>query len=120
MSRLALVVVPFRRLAPHLGNPMAESSSQSDADPLLLELVAWAIQVASAYTPWETRCLAQAMACKAILRSRGIASTLYLGVDRDDDNDLQAHAWLRCGDKVLTGERPSAGFTVVARFAEQR
>ena len=60
------------------------------------------------------------MAGKAILRTRGISSTLYLGVDLDDDKDLQAHAWLRCGDKVLTGERPSAGFTVVAHFAEQR
>jgi hypothetical protein len=53
-----------------------------------------------------------------MLRRRGAASTLYLGLAKDRETQLQAHAWLRCGERILTGQRGMAGFTVISTFAE--
>lgn len=119
LARLALLVVPFRWTARRLGETMAESASDEPVDTEALEGIAWSIRTASASAPWQTKCLAQAIAAKAALRVRGVPSTLYLGVSRPGKAArLNAHAWLRCGDRILTGERSSGEFTVIASFAE--
>ncbi len=118
LARLALLLVPFRRLAPILGRKMAESPLEDPSDPDVLERVAWAVRVASRYTPWKTKCLTEAMAGKAMLRRRGLASTLYLGLAKGGDIGLEAHAWLRCGSRILTGGELMDRYSAVARFAE--
>ncbi|MBT8342095.1 MAG: lasso peptide biosynthesis B2 protein, partial [Desulfatitalea sp.] len=87
--------------------------------PILLRQVRWAIRAASRYAPWRCLCLEQAMTAKALLHRKGLQSTLYLGLTRDDAGALQAHAWLRCGSVVLTGGRDMARYTVVSTFAEK-
>ncbi|MGD8781902.1 MAG: lasso peptide biosynthesis B2 protein [Ignavibacteria bacterium] len=52
---------------------------------------------------------------KLILKKRNIPSTLYLGVKKDD-NKMEAHAWLRIGDKIITGKNVSEDFTVISYF----
>jgi hypothetical protein len=54
-----------------------------------------------------------------MLKRRRIAATLYLGVAKkeSDPEGLAAHAWLRCGDVILTGAAGHLHFTVVAAFA---
>lgn len=89
-------------------------------DPQQLRKVAWAVHKVSGYTPWESKCLVQAIAAKRMLKSRKIVSTLYLGVARNHSNELKAHAWLRSGPVYLTGGRGHESFTVVATFAEER
>jgi hypothetical protein len=48
---------------------------------------------------------------------RGIDNTLYLGVGRDETKGLVAHAWLRCGELILTGGGREH-FMVVGKFSE--
>ena len=118
LARLAIVVVPFRRLAPWLGATMAESPR---AEPRIGELgwrLGWAVRIASRYVPWQTRCLVRAIAGKMLLKRRGIPSTLYLGLAKEEDGQLAAHAWLRCGGRTLTGGRVGRKYTVIAKFAE--
>lgn len=120
ISRLATLLVPFRRMAPHLGRHMGQTPASIHPDlPELLRQVRWAIQTASRYAPWRCLCLEQAMTAKALLYRKGLQSTLYLGVARDDVDGLQAHAWLRCGSVILTGGRGMEKFTVVSTFAEK-
>lgn len=119
LARLAILLLPFKRIAPLLGRPMVESPLEDHAiDTVLLEAISWAAQTAGNHMPWGNKCLAQAMAGKAMLRRRGMRSTLYLGVARDGMQLMKAHAWLRCGGKILSGHRKMSGFTVVASFAE--
>lgn len=118
LARLALLFLPFRHLAPFLGRQMAQSPEEAGAAPAqLLERVSWAVAAASRHLPWECKCLAQALTGKAMLRRRGVPSTLYLGLAKGDAG-LQAHAWLRCGAHILTGRQGMAGFTIIATFAE--
>jgi hypothetical protein len=53
-----------------------------------------------------------------MLRRRGVPSTLYLGVMKDDTAGLSAHAWVRSGDVVLTGATGRERFTVISTFTE--
>jgi hypothetical protein len=119
-ARLAILSVPFRRIAPLLGQTMAESPSKDPESDVRAERISWAVQTAARHTPWESKCLAQALAGKLMLKLRGIASTLYFGVAKEGEASLSAHAWLRCGERVLTGGPVSDRFTMIASFAEVR
>ena len=106
LARLAILALPFRWIAPRLGRHVAGAApagAPGQADRL--RRIAWAVTAASRHTPWKSACLAQAIAAKVMLRLRGLPSTLYLGVAKDGDGGLDAHAWLRSGDLILTGER---------------
>jgi hypothetical protein len=70
-------------------------------------------------------CLVRAVTSKWLLALRGIPTTLYLGeqeIIRDDGNRrIRKHAWLRCGDRVVSGWGPHVkDFTEVARFGSRR
>ncbi|HEX8152694.1 MAG TPA: lasso peptide biosynthesis B2 protein, partial [Thermoanaerobaculia bacterium] len=86
----------------------------------VLRRIRWAIGAVSRRAPWRCLCLEQAVAAKMMLRTRGIASTLYLGVARDPGNAaVQAHAWLRCGSYYVTGGETRERYAVVSTFAEK-
>jgi hypothetical protein len=81
--------------------------------------VSQAVVRAARNLPWECKCLVQAMAGKAMLRLRGVSSTLYLGLAKGENEQLCAHAWLRCGNIILTGGRVNGQFTVVSFFGDE-
>ncbi|MEG0711156.1 MAG: lasso peptide biosynthesis B2 protein, partial [Niameybacter sp.] len=68
-------------------------------------------------TPWESKCLVQAMVAQYLLKRRRIATTLYLGVAKGSEGELKAHAWLRCGQMIVTGDGARRDYKEVARFA---
>ncbi len=119
-AKLLLLVVPFRWIAPRLGRPMTESAaSLTEPGSLLASRISWAVQSVAANVPLGLVCLPQAMAAKWMLRRRHLASTLYLGVARPDEAKFTAHAWLRAGNKILTGRAESRTHTTLASFAEE-
>lgn len=112
--------MPFRRLAPTFGRPQAETAGAiAPGDRAIAVQVSWAVQCAARHVPFGFVCLPQAVAAQRMLRRRGIASTLYLGVapDRKKPDAIAAHAWLRAGDKIVTGEREAAAHRQLASFA---
>ena len=77
LSRLAILTVPFRWIAPCLGTHMA-GSHENDlaAGRESVRSVSRAIRTMSRHLPWECKCLAQAISGKMMLRRRQIPSTL--------------------------------------------
>jgi len=75
--------------------------------------VLWAVESVGA-KPWlNALCLPRALAIHAMLRRRGIASRLCLGVAREGQA-LIAHAWVEIGEAVSD---PQTGrFTRLAEF----
>ena len=119
-AKLLLLLVPFRWLAPHLGLAQRESPAAiTPAELDLAEHVSWAVQTVAAHVPLGFVCLPQAIAAKWMLRRRHMASTLYLGVTRPAEVKFTAHAWLRAGDKILTGQAESRMHSTLATFAEE-
>jgi hypothetical protein len=82
-------------------------------------MIGQAVCAAANYTLWKSVCLSQAVAAQWMLKRRNIAGTLYLGVAKDEANPLEftAHAWLRCGNLILTGRDGHRRFTVVSKFS---
>jgi hypothetical protein len=79
--------------------------------------VARAIARAARLVPFRAVCLQQAFAALLMLRRRGLAATVHLGLARNHESgDLKAHAWSRCGDLPVTGVAASRGFVPVAAF----
>jgi hypothetical protein len=112
LARMALLVIPFRYIAPWLER-MPESA---DADPAIILTVREAVMKAARNVPWNAVCLPQAMACKAMLARRGQGSALHLGAAIDDRKGLMAHAWLVAGGTVVVGEEGIGDVTPLARF----
>jgi hypothetical protein len=66
--------------------------------------------------PWmNASCLARALAAAAMLRRRGIASRLCLGVTREQSS-LKAHAWLEVNERKVTGGAEAAQYARLAEF----
>ena len=121
VMRLALRMMPFPRLVAWLrlepGETPAAIPDQS-VPSMAAERVGWAVRAVAARTPWESACLVQALAAARMLQARRLAPTLYLGVARQPGlpDQLHAHAWLRCGGLILTGESESRRFPVLTSF----
>ncbi len=113
-----LVWRPFAKVAPSLGEAMKETSHDlNGVSRAELARIHDAIQTISQYTPWESKCLVCAIAALKMLEKRKIESTLYLGTTKEE-GQLIAHAWLRSGPYVITGEEGMERFTVVGKFAK--
>lgn len=118
LARLAIRTIPFRWSIRVCGDPMKESPDVVDAPAReQAELVAWAVNTARLFTPWDSNCLAQAMAAAWMLQRRAVATTTYLGVMAIGEDELAAHAWLRCGPNILVGDGQLDAFSVVSSFA---
>jgi hypothetical protein len=65
------------------------------------------------HTWWRSMCLEKALAGRWMLRRRGIASTMYVGMAKDGDAFV-AHAWLVGEGKTLTGAGTKAYATLAA------
>jgi hypothetical protein len=117
VARVAILIVPFRKLAPRLGTPMRESpATTNETDRARLRQVAWAIGAISRRAPWRCKCLEQAFAANRMLRRRNIVSTLYFGIARPG-GEVTAHAWVRSGDYYVTGGAERAHFQILSTFA---
>jgi hypothetical protein len=53
--------------------------------------------------PWRADCLVQAIAAQHWLRRLGVQTSLRIGVPGKINDPFEAHAWLMCGDEVVTG-----------------
>jgi len=111
--------MPFSKIAPSLGEKMRETSSDLNPEyKRKLGEISQAINIMSKYTFWESECLVKAIAAMKMLEKRNIESTLYLGMAKDEEGKLLAHAWLRSGPFYITGAEVMKRFTVVSMFAK--
>ena len=77
----------------------------SNSPACSVEAIAWAVAAATRLVP-RASCLTQALAARAMLLSEGLPSSLHLGVAKTEKGALEAHAWLECQGKIVTGGSP--------------
>ena len=122
-ARLALLAVPFRTLAARFGKASAAAEGLSQPDSLtaiqaeLAREIGWAITRAARHVPFSASCLPQAIAARAMLNRRRVASVMHFGVAKTIDTGLAAHAWLDAGTVEVTGFPVASEFTEIARFS---
>lgn len=116
IARLMIRRVRFEKLAPRLGRHMAETpDAHSPEERAIAREVRWAVSAAVRHVPFEAVCFPQAIAAMYMLRRRGVAGTLYLGVNRE--RGLDAHAWVRAGRTIITGGADSKDYRTISTFA---
>jgi hypothetical protein len=118
LARIRLLL-PFERTAPQLGLQSQETAEVSGAaDVPRIQQITRAIRAGSKLTPWNSTCMVRAVAGLKMLEKRGIESTLYMGVAKDKQGRMIAHAWLRSGPYYVSGDDVMRGFVVVEKFAK--
>lgn len=111
LARFYIRWFPFRWLGPWL-----RRSEPASPNTELAASIGRAVLTAARHVPWQAACLPQALAAKLMLGLRGQGSTVHLGAKLEESGDLAAHAWLTCGDKVVTGSEDLPGYTPLIRF----
>ncbi len=77
-------------------------SSQGGRQNVNLQRMAWLVDVADRYAPGKSSCLRQTAALAWLLRRRGVATRVRIGVARDEGK-FTAHSWLESGEGELFG-----------------
>ena len=119
LASIATRCLHFSRVARWLGTCGGETGDQSksQSDRLATD-IGWAVCAVAKRVPWEAKCLTQAIAATLLNRLHGVSSTLYLGMIFSPAEVMQAHAWVRCGRRIITGSAGHHRFTVVGTFAQ--
>ena len=112
LARLAVRFVPPARLFAWANRP-PRRIRRFVADEA--NWVSWAVESVGTRAAMNAVCLPRALAAHAMLRRRGIASRLCLGVAREG-RALAAHAWVEVGKDKIVGGADADGFTRLAEF----
>lgn len=112
IARLAVRLVPAPRLLAFAARPPRHP--RRFADPDLPAWVAATVDRVGSKRWMNAKCLPRALAAQAMLRRRGIASKLCVGLARDG-GILLAHAWVEIGRAVIIGEADRQ-FAPIAQF----
>lgn len=94
---LCLRVLPFRWVERRLGSPRP---GNEHADPRMVSRCVWAAGAAARHHLWPMHCLPHSLVLARMLRRRGIAAELRIGVAREPDR-LLAHAWVEWEGRAL-------------------
>jgi Transglutaminase-like superfamily len=112
LARLAVRVIPPARIFSWADRPPWRINRFAGDEA---NWIAWAVETA-AVKPWiNALCLPRALAAHAMLRRRGIASRLCLGVARKESG-LAAHAWVEVGKQKINIGSTEAGYVRLAEF----
>jgi len=117
LSELIIFFLPFRLIVKILGEKNVDSPSMLDYQRERMSyLLSKFIKIGSKNIPWNSKCLAQAIAGKLMLRLRGLPGTVYFGVTNSKIKIMDAHAWLRSGKIHVTGGNGN-GFNLLVKFS---
>lgn len=79
-----------------------EQATLSPKQAALLDRVTYAVGFMGARVPWRADCLVQALAARRWLERACVSSDVCIGV-RKNEQGFQAHAWLKVGERIVTG-----------------
>lgn len=116
--RILILIVPFKKLSKRLGETKVISHYIPKRwEVLYIRRMYYYIYKVCSKTPWESKCLVQALIGRKLMHRKNIETTLFLGVCKDKNNNMIAHAWLKCGNNYVTGDIKDE-FGIVATFTK--
>lgn len=116
LARLALRVLSFERLTWFFNRPVKLSGvSGAERARIRTEMIR-AIRTAMKRLPGNTTCFPRGIAAQAMLRRRGVGTTLYYGAARLPERGLTAHVWVMDGTAGVMGHLAARRYKVLACF----
>ena len=121
MFRIVILTTSFRLISKWFLQPREITTNETNhtQDEKIAKNIGVMVARASKYTPWESKCLVQALVCKMILRQNNIASTTYIGMAKEKNSKLEAHAWISHNEYIILGGKNSPNiYKEMARFTD--
>ena len=105
LARIRHAIFPISQILQALRRPSFENvnSAVPPSADVDIQRLAWALGAASRRVPWRSDCLLQVMAADRWLRRHQIVPDFNLGVTKDEQGQLVAHAWLEYKGVTVTG-----------------
>lgn len=121
--KLLLKAVPFRRLAPLLGEPLGQaawlpllSAAQQRRAQRIRRVIALGVRL----TPWEVNCFPQALVARTLLGLYRIPYLFCFGMSRSPapstGEPFAAHAWVEAGPTAVSGGRGFYRYALLACY----
>jgi len=117
VPRVGLGVLQFKTLRRFLTR-VVDARWSVGTQEISAESAAQAVKVASRYTPRSRTCLTQTLATQVLLARRGHPAILRTGVARGSGDNLEPHAWVESGGKVVIGGHDLERYTQLATLGE--
>ena len=117
VAKLVILFMPFKKIASWLGSLGVESVHDLHSTDMFTK-IEHAVRRAAKCTLHESKCYDQALTAKALLGQCSLPATIYFGLAKENENQLMAHAWVRCGERIISGKAGMERFTVVACFGD--
>jgi Transglutaminase-like superfamily len=108
--RLGLWLLPFRALQRLLSQTIRGPVHARNDHQTSSESIAWAVCAASRYVPQAT-CLTQAITTQVLLTLHGHVAHLRIGVAKNKNGTLEAHAWVESQGRVVFGGADLSRYT---------
>ena len=118
LARLALQILAFRQLKPFFNQSVRGQQVSGRRRESLRKEVAWAINRIASILPGKTVCFPRGIVAQAMLRRRGVGTTLYYGVTTGNGNGSTAHVWVQDGAQGVVGHPDSEAYHILARYPE--
>nr|WP_276202869.1 lasso peptide biosynthesis B2 protein [Brevundimonas nasdae] len=100
--RIALRLAPYRMV-----KHVLPATRTAPAPDWVIARTRWAVAKA-ARASFGATCLPQALAAQVLLVLQGYAGTVRIGVRRGSSGQIQAHAWVLSGEKIVVGDDDEA------------
>ena len=108
--RISLFAFPFKMLIKRIESLQNKKQTYRATQMFSCENIGWAVRVASRYMPFA-KCLTQALAVKLLLIWQACPGQLCIGVSKNNDGMLEAHAWVESDGQIVIG-----GQSDISRF----
>ena len=118
-SRLLIKSSSFRKLAEKMGSTDEIEMIPISPDELKrAQTIGRLIRSVSNYMPFRTLCFEQALTAAMFLKKGRITYRIHFGMKKhwSDMGQMKAHAWLICGDEIITGKKGHRQFEVLSTF----
>ena len=123
LARCLVVYVPLRRWRSRI----ATAPQECLPVPAFARRVCWVVGKVAGAVPFAAACLPQAMVAQWMLRRRGVASQLTMGVRAEaapakggSVSGLAYHAWLQVGGQCVIGGREIDAYSAFPPFESAR
>jgi hypothetical protein len=117
--RVALTLLPFRAVHRFIAATTLRVRRSRPSESHTPERVARMVAAMAARVP-RASCLTQALAATLLLARHGYAATLRVGVAKNENGTLRAHAWLESGGRTLLGGPDFGTFVQLPPLAFRR
>lgn len=123
IAKVSIFLLSFNQLKKLMGegrdlavnSPIIENQLSDQTREKIL-LVKYSIGRAARLLPFHCQCLVTAITARKLLKKLNYSPDLYLGVAKDPEKGLAAHAWVKLGDVWVTGQTAQS-FTIVKVFS---